>query len=62
MSADKNDDRQLSTKRGTYEDEQRDVRERNEAARQAAKKQRADADRRDSTARNARYERDGVYR
>lgn len=63
MSApDRKDDNQLSTRRGAYEDAQREIRERNEAASQAAKKQRAEADRRDATARDRRYERDGVYR
>ena len=58
-----NDDRRpVNRGRAAWEDAQRSVRERNEAARQAAKQQRADDDRRQASAQRERYERDGVYR
>ena len=46
-----NDDRRpVNRGRAAWEDAQRSVRERNEAARQAAKQQRADDDRRQASA------------
>ena len=56
------DDRRERPSGQGWQDAQRQVHERNEAAREVAKQQRADDDRRQDKDQRARYERDGVYR
>lgn len=61
-SDERKDTQHTGPARGAYEDAQKQVRERNDAARQAAKQQRADDERRTASGQRERDEQAGVYR